>query len=129
MTSATGMIRIGIDDVPEPLRTTQDRRGDVVVVVASGEMDLSSAEPLRAELRGLLNSCRRVVLDLRQIVFIDSSGLHCLLDVDKESRDVGVEFQLVPGPPQVQRLFEVTATADSLHFVAPGDPSEPRGRR
>jgi anti-anti-sigma factor len=120
MTSATTMIRIGVEGVPEPLRTSQQRRGDTVVVVASGEIDISSAHRLHAELRGLLERCRRLVLDLRRVTFIDSSGLHCILDIDKASRAASVEFALVPGPLTV-RLFEITSTVDSLHFIEPID--------
>jgi anti-anti-sigma factor len=119
MTSATMMIRIGIEDVPEPLRTRQDRHGDTVVVVASGEIDVSSAHRLQAELRGLLERCRRLVLDLRRVAFLESSGLHCILEIDRASRAVSVEFALIPGPPAVHRLFEITRTAERLHFIEP----------
>jgi anti-anti-sigma factor len=119
MTSAPIMIRPGIDDVPEPLRTRQVTHGDTVVIVASGEIDLSSADRLQAQLGGLLGSCRRLVLDLRDVDFIDSSGLHCILHVEKASRAASVEFALVPGPPPVQRLFELTQTSDILHFIEP----------
>jgi anti-sigma B factor antagonist len=122
MTSALIMTRSGIEAFPEPLKTRQVRHGDTVLVVASGEIDVSSADRLRAELLGLFDSCRQLVLDLRAVVFIESSGLHCILDVDKESRAASVEFALVPGPPQVQRLFELTKTADMLHFIEPVEP-------
>ena len=119
MTGAMNMIRFGTEGVPEPLHTEQHRHGDTVVVIASGEIDLTSADPLRAQLLGLLDSCRRLVLDLRRVDFMESSGLHCILDVDKSSRGTGVDFALVPGPPGVQRLFEVTKTLDCLHFIGP----------
>jgi anti-anti-sigma factor len=122
MTSAPIMIRTGIEGFPEPLKTRQVRHGDTVVVVASGEIDISSADRLLAQLRGLLDSSRRLVLDLREVVFIECSGLHCILDVDEASRGAGVEFVLVPGPPRVQRLFELTRAADTLHFIEPLEP-------
>lgn len=125
------MMRFGVEDLPEPFRTTQVRHGDIVVVMAYGEIDLSSVDALGAELRGLLAGYRRIVLDLRQVVFVDSSGLHCLLDVDRESRAAGSEFELVPGGPQVQRLFELTRTTDRLRFVDPvelsGSTAQPDG--
>jgi anti-anti-sigma factor len=117
------MMRFAIEDLPEPFRTTRVRHGDTVVVMAYGEIDVSSVVPLRAELRDLLTRHRRVVLDLRQVVFIDSSGLHCLLDIDRESRGAGIAFELVAGGPQVQRLFELTRTTGCLRFVDPVEPS------
>jgi anti-anti-sigma factor len=119
MMSATTMSRFGVEDIPEPLQMEQYRHGDTAVVIASGEIDLSSADLLRAKLHGLLDSCRRLVLDLREVDFMDASGLHCVLDIDDASRAVSVEFALVPGPPAVQRLFEITRTADRLRFTEP----------
>jgi hypothetical protein len=49
---------------------------------------------------------------------MDISGLHCVLDVHHASRAAGVEFDVVPGPPGVQRLFEVTKTDEMLRFTA-----------
>jgi anti-anti-sigma factor len=113
------MTRIGAYGFPEPLHTELERHGDMIVVLASGEIDLSSADRLQAQLRGLLSSFRRVVLDLREVVFIDAAALHCMLEVDKASRAAGVEFLLVPGPRQVQRLFQLTRTDDVLRFIEP----------
>jgi anti-sigma B factor antagonist len=117
MTIRLDMKRITAEDIPQPLRTRLEQLGDTVVVVASGEIDLTHSERLRTQLFGLVEGFPRVVLDLREVGFIDSSGLHCILDVDSASRAAGVEFALVPGPRQVQRLFEVTRTEEQLYFV------------
>jgi anti-sigma B factor antagonist len=114
------MSRIGPPGPPAPFRTELERRAATIVVVVHGEIDLFSADRLHAQLTGLLSSSSRIVLDLRQIDFIDSAGLHCVLDVDRASRDAGVEFLLVPGPEQAQRLFDVTRTEHLLRFTEPG---------
>jgi anti-anti-sigma factor len=123
MTTALRADRImtptGAEGFPEPLHTELTRHGETIVVVAFGEIDLTSADRLLAQLRGLLSSVKQVVLDLREVVFIDSAALHCMLEVDRASRDAGVEFLLVPGPQQVQRLFQVTRTEDALRFIEP----------
>lgn len=113
------MTRTVAEGIPESLHTELEQHGETIVVVASGEIDLTSADRLQAQLHGLLSSVDRVVLDLRQVVFIDSTALRCMLEVDKASRDANVEFLLVPGPPQVQRLFQVTRTEDALRFIEP----------
>jgi anti-anti-sigma factor len=113
------MTRTRAEGFPEPLHTELERHGETIVVVASGEIDLSSADRLQAQLRALLSTARRVVLDLRLVVFVDLTALRCMLTVEKASRHSGVEFLLVPGPQQVQRLFEVTGSEDALRFIEP----------
>jgi anti-anti-sigma factor len=102
----------------EPVQTELERHGDTVVVVVFGEIELSCAGRLNARLHELLGSAGRLVLDLSDARFIDLCGLHGLLDVDQASRAAGVEFALVPGPPAVQRLFEITGTDEALRFIA-----------
>jgi anti-anti-sigma factor len=109
------MTRIG-DNCFEPLRIDVERRGDAMVVFPSGEIDLTSADRLRNRVLGLLEGCPRLVIDLREVVFIDASGLHCILDVDWACRVAGVDFGLVPGPPEVQRIFRITRTDEILKF-------------
>ena len=114
------MSRIGSSRPPAPFRIELERHGSALVVVVYGELDLSSADRLNARLTGLLSSSSRIVLDLREIDFIDSAGLHCILDVDRASRDAGVEFLLIQGPEQARRLFDVTRTEHLLRFAEPG---------
>jgi len=101
----------------EPVHAEFERYGDTVVVAAFGEIDLSCASRLEPQLRGLLGCARRLVLDLRKVCFMDCSGLHCVLDIHDASRAAGVEFTLVPGPPCVQRIFEITKTDVVLRFI------------
>lgn len=120
MTSCVDMKR-STEYIPQPLRTWPERRGNTIVVVASGELDLTHSEQLRTQLCGLIDRFPRVVLDLQEVGFTDVSGLHCMLDVDAASRAAGVEFVLVRGPRHVQRLFEITRTEDRFHFVDDAD--------
>jgi anti-anti-sigma factor len=99
------------------VHTRLESHGDTIVVIASGEIDLSCAGRLEAQLRGLLGCARRLVVDLSGVQFMDPPGLRCLLAVDRAGRAAGVELTIVPGPPQVQRLFEITKTDETLHFT------------
>jgi len=72
-----------------------------------------------------------VVLDLRGVTFLDSTGLHLALDADAASRAQGWKFGLIGGPADVQRVFELTGARVRLPFLttsqlavlltAPGD--------
>ena len=59
----------------------------------------------------------RLILDLSQLEFMDSTGLRLILRWDAEARKDGFSIGLVPGPPVVQRVFELTGTAAALPFI------------
>lgn len=83
-----------------------------------GEVDIATAPRLDLKLRELRDSgFDHLVVDLRKVVFLDSSGLRILLAWDDTARNEGLDFELVPGPAPVQRLFDVTGVRDRLRFV------------
>ena len=51
------------------------------------------------------------MLDLRGVTFLDSTGLHLVLEADAASRAQGWEFGLIGGPAHVQRVFDLTGRA------------------
>ena len=84
---------------------------DEVVVAAVGELDLQSAGVLERAVAGVrADGHDRVVVDLRQVGFIDSTGLRVLIGLHKTAQREGRAISLVPGPRAVQRIFELTAT-------------------
>lgn len=94
------------------------RREDAVVVVVSGELDLDSAEKLRALLRGPDAQAATVVLDLREVSFIDSSGLSVVVGQHHRSQAEGFRFAVaVGGAPSVERLLDLTGLRGTLTIV------------
>jgi anti-sigma B factor antagonist len=107
------------DRPPEPFRCDVEPARDRVNVIPRGEIDLATAPELDARLRELHQSgFDRLLLDLRHVTFMDSTGLRLLLNWDAAARQNGLTFQIVPGPPLVQRLFEITGVQDRFHFVS-----------
>ena len=90
---------------------------DHVIVAPRGELDMATVGAVEQELRRLHKAgFRSIVLDLGGLTFMDSSGLHLVSRwVAEASRD-GFEFVLEPGPPAVQRIFELAAVIDDLPF-------------
>jgi anti-anti-sigma factor len=88
----------------------------VVRVCPIGEIDLDTVETLRSQLKEL-DGFQRIVLDLREATFLDSSGLRLIVEVYKASAADGFELAIVPGPPDVQRAFDVTGLSTRLPFV------------
>jgi len=91
---------------------------DGVRVLPRGELDAASGPALERQIGELRDAgFRRLILDLSQLDFMDSTGLRLILKWDAEARQDGFSIVLVPGPPTVQRVFEVTGTAAHLPFV------------
>jgi len=105
-----------VDTVGEFVLEAQ-RDGDAVTVMLAGEFDLAMADPIRKALTCALREPRkRLILDLSDVTFIDSSGLHIILDAYKVCRDGGPRLTIRPGPPCVQQVFEVTNLLNYLPF-------------
>jgi anti-sigma B factor antagonist len=104
------------------LQTKHD--GTVAVVAPTGELDLSGAAVLQAELERVEAEpgLGTVVLDLRGLGFMDSSGLRALALAALRLHGAGRRFALVPGAAQVMRVFDITRMRERLEFVA--DPGE-----
>lgn len=81
-----------------------------------GDVDLSSTPRLAEQIRRAGQMGDEVVVDLDGVTFMDCAGLGALVQT---STNMGPErFSVTPGPPQVQRLFEL-AGITSLLRVAP----------
>jgi anti-sigma B factor antagonist len=100
------------------------RNAAVAVIAATGELDLSGAALLETELERLEADPElgTVVLDLRGLEFMDSSGLRLVVLADMRAREAGRRFVLVRGPETVHRVFEITRMSERLDFVS--DPDE-----
>jgi anti-anti-sigma factor len=86
---------------------------DELWFVAEGELDLETSAQVRARIDEHVDSgYATLVLDLSAITFVDSTGLRTVIEAQKTAQGRGLGFALVPGPPPVQRLFELTGTSD-----------------
>ncbi|MGI8461723.1 MAG: STAS domain-containing protein [Solirubrobacterales bacterium] len=97
--------------------------GETVVVALEGEIDLSTApEAERRILDAAGGSPARIVIDLREVTFMDSSGVRVLLSAHRDAESNGRSFAIVKGNSAVDRLLEVTGLAERLELLdAPPD--------
>jgi anti-sigma B factor antagonist len=92
-------------------------------LVLSGDLDLLVAPDVEAAVRGLCDEgAAEIVLDLRSLRFMDSSGLRSTLVAHELCQEASCSFTVIPGPPRVQALFEMTGLAGRLPFQADGEP-------
>jgi anti-anti-sigma factor len=100
----------------------EQRCGEVAELALSGELDMQATFRLEPALDRLLEAgdVREVVLDLRDVRFVDSSGLGLLMDTYDRSRGAETDIAIVRGRPEVQRVFELAGVEDVLPFRGPG---------
>jgi len=90
------------------------------VLRLSGELDLANATRLQVELERLeIQADSTVVLDLRAIEFMDSSGLRALLAAQEEIEQRGAACAVTRGSEQVERLLRVTQASQYLQVIDP----------
>lgn len=88
-----------------------------------GELDLSTTEQLEEELRRVeADAPPELVLDLRGLRFLDSTGLRLIIGADARAREAGRRLVLVRGPETVHRVFTITRLDERLQLVE--DPAQ-----
>jgi anti-sigma B factor antagonist len=98
-------------------------RSDAVLIAVSGELDIASAPELEQMLDQIQPELTKlVIVDLRELEFMDSTGLSIIVGAHQRLSEHGCELTLIKGPPQVQRLLDLTGVADRLRFGS--EPSE-----
>lgn len=95
-----------------------DERADRVDVRVRGELDTQAVFRLEPTLDGLARDdpAKEVVFDLRELTFVDSSGLGVLVAADQRLRGQGGTTRFLRPPDQVMRIFKLAALDEALPF-------------
>lgn len=97
--------------MPCPALTVDvSRAGPVDVIAPSGDLDLASAGLLSDTLLEQLRRSGAVVLDLRDLAFVDSGGLHALLTARRRAQLLPADLAVACVPPRVGRLLDLTGS-------------------
>ena len=95
-------------------RISSERTGTTTRVTVMGELDLASAPQLREHMTAqLADHSEIIVLDLGDVSFIDSTGLHALIDASSQD---GKRLRVIPNPALL-RLLEITGLRDRLPLI------------
>ena len=92
-----------------------DRRPTSTVVTLRGELDLATATRLDCALDTL--TAEDVVLDLRPLTYLDSTGVRLLLRRDAAARSSGQQLRVIRGGV-ADRIFELTNADRLLQLVS-----------
>jgi anti-sigma B factor antagonist len=98
----------------------------VITVSPSGELDLDAAPRVRAAVTGAARArnCRRLVIDLDEVSFVDSTGLGALVAGFNVARSRGVAYSVINPQPAVRRALDITGLSGpfGLGITAPRQP-------
>jgi anti-sigma B factor antagonist len=107
-----------------PFACTWKQGGSGVAWVhVAGELDLLTAPQLTQTLREAQLYAHMVVLDLRDLAFMDCSGVHVVLAAAADARRVGDRLALTRGHAHIDHLFEITRVYEEVE-IFDLDPSE-----
>ena len=116
--ATVGMNKVGADMHEMVFRVRTHSEHEDVTVALSGELDLAGVQAFQEALEHARATGGRLVVDLRDLEFIDSSGLRVLVGLHNAAETHGFEYTILPGPPEVQRAFALCGLDRTLRFVA-----------
>jgi anti-anti-sigma factor len=117
-TPSSTTIRFALSDhrPPPDLMTTLERDGDATVLRVAGEVDLVNAHELAAALVAAAGEGERLVVDLREVPFMDSTGLRSIIETRERFEKDGrppLRVRVEEGGP-VARLLDLVGLRDLL---------------
>lgn len=82
-----------------------------------GELDLATGPRFEDEVkRAEAEATDRLILDLREVTFFDSTGLQIVLDADVRAREEGRTLIVLPGDGEPRRILELAEVTDRLNL-------------
>lgn len=94
--------------------------GASTTIALDGEWDLAQRDKTRDAIRSALaRQPDRVVLDLSRLTFMDSSGIHSVLELANRTARLKIDLVIIPGPRAVRRPFELCQLTESLTLIDP----------
>ena len=111
------------DALPPPFTCSCTNGGlDAAWVHVGGELDIATTPQLERTLDE--SRARLVVLDLRELAFIDSCGMHAIVRAGIRARRAGRRLVLVRVPANVDRMLTLTGSSDQVE-IGDADPVAP----
>lgn len=108
-------LQVIVELAPEPT-------GSWPVLRVAGEVDIQTSPILQEHLERVLNLGKSSILvDLRDVTFLDSTGLSVLVAGLKRCQGAGGDMRIERPQPNVLRVLEITGLANVFHLQVPED--------
>ena len=107
--------------VPTPeLTLTPETSTSGIIFHCAGRITASSTARLQDEVRPHFSNAKRVVLDLSQVNYVDSSGLGAIVRLWTSARNTQCEFKVTNLTPRLKDLFTITNLSSIFENVEHG---------
>lgn len=100
------------------LHITQAESDGVLTIMLAGDLDHHAARIAIEQSEDLLvlYPCKKLILNLAGLTFMDSSGLAVVLHLHRTCARSGYEFSVQGTPPQPMRVFEAAGLPQVMLF-------------
>ena len=115
----------------EPFAVGSERRGRTHRLIPRGELDLATAPLLREAFDDAVRDgdAEKIVIDLTELAFMDSSGINLLLQLTEACSDTD-RLRIVNGAPMVVRVLDISGARPRLPIITSAeDPLAPLPQR
>jgi anti-anti-sigma factor len=94
------------------------RNGGLTHIAPCGELDIATTPELEQALAdATAGGVAEIVLDLRELSFMDSTGLRALAQANTRAEEAGVGLSIIRGPRQIERVLEISGLGSLLPLV------------
>ncbi len=90
------------------LQLRTEKTAEETIVYGSGRITSTTSDLLQSTIRGLIPGAKRIVLDLAEVNYIDSSGLGALVSVYLAASRAQCVLELANPKPRIRDLFELS---------------------
>ena len=95
-----------------------ERNGGSAHIAPCGELDIATTPELEQALAdATADGVDEIVLDLRELSFMDSTGLRALAQANSRAEAAGVSLSIIRGPRQIERVLEISGLGSLLPLV------------
>jgi len=104
--------------IPAPFDLKVVQTGGMTRIAPSGELDIASAPEFESAItEATTEPGAELVIDLRELTFMDSTGLRALAQTNARAEQDGFALSIIRGPRQIERVLEISGLADLLPLV------------
>ena len=91
------------------MKIAQKQNNDITIFNIDGDIDINSSPEMREAFEDIANAkTMKIVVNLSNVSYVDSSGLATLVEMLKKTRSYGAKLRLASLAPKVKSLFEIT---------------------